>query len=486
VDEALDLRGSPLDVDSVAAPASSRIEWEPVPPDSVQVAVLEGESGNAADADGGFSAEDSETTFGAARTLPIPVTRKRPRVEELLRPGQELVVQVSKEPLGSKGARVTTQLALPGRFLVYMPQGGHVGVSRRIVDKTERERLRGLVESWRQGDEGFIVRTACEGISEGALAADVSWLRQLWGGVAARIGRTSAPAAVHEELDLVLRALRDLMTTKVDRILIDDRRDHERALDFLQRFMPALAERLDLYEDKTPLFESTGVERQIARALGRRVQLPSGGHIVIDHTEALTAIDVNSGRYTGGRDLEETTLQVNLEAVQVVAHQLRLRDIGGLIVVDFIDMEELPNRQKVEEALAAALASDPARCTALPISEFGLVEMTRRRVREDLARNLMDPCGLCGGTGRLKSSETVAYEILRELQRNVGGASGAVQELIVRCEPQVSEQLRIHELPALQALERAFGAPVRVVPEEDFHRERFTVSFQVRTAAGKA
>jgi len=424
---------------------------------------------------------DPETTL---RPVPPAAPRRsrpgRPRIEQLLRTGQELVVQVSKEALGGKGARLTTQLAIPGRFLVYLPGSSHVGVSRRITDPEERERLRRLVESLRRAGEGFIVRTVCEGRSERVLAADVSFLRDLWSEIDSLRVMASAPSLLHAELDLVLRATRDLLSSKLDRLVVDDQDDHDRVSGFVRRFVPTLADRLQLYQDPVPLFEATGVERQIARALGRKVRLPSGGYIVIDHTEALTAIDVNSGRFTGGRDLEETSVKVNLEAVQVVVDQLRLRDIGGLIVIDFIDMEDPENRLRVETALAAALEHDPARSSVLPISDFGLVEMTRRRVRDDLARNLQTRCELCGGAGRVKSIETVAYEILREVARNATSAGGSVRELLVRCEPAVARQIRQHERGAVDALERRLGAPVKLVAEAQFHRERFAVSFQVR------
>ncbi len=422
---------------------------------------------------------DPETTL---RPIP-PGARSRkdkPRIEQVLRAGQELVVQVSKEPLGTKGARLTTQLALPGRFLVYLPTSNHVGVSRRITDPDERERLRDLVESLRRPEEGFIVRTVCEGRSEEILAADIDFLREVWAGLRSDIARSGTPAPLHTELDLVLRTSRDLLSAGLDRLIVDDAGDHRRVADFIARFMPRMEGKLELYSDAVPLFEATGMERRLTQALGRKVRLPSGGYIIIDHTEALTAIDVNSGRFTGGRDLEETSLKVNLEAVEVIAEQLRLRDIGGLIVIDFIDMEEPAAKAKVEAALEVVVAADPARCSFLNVSEFGLVEMTRRRVREHLASNLQDDCAKCGGLGQVKSTETVAYEILREVARNAGGAAGSVRELVVRCETDVAEHLGRHERKALERLEKALGAPLKITPEEHFGRERFAVSFQVR------
>jgi ribonuclease G len=421
---------------------------------------------------------DPETTL---RPVPPPSRRSRrdkPRIEEVLHSGQELLVQVSKEPIGTKGARLTTQLAIPGRFLVYLPTSRHVGVSRRITDPEERERLRETVESLRRPEEGFIVRTVCEGRTAETLAADVDYLRELWSGVQGSLPRAKTPSVMHSELDLVLRAVRDLLNVSLDRLIVDDRDDHQRLVQFIDRFMPGMAGRLEFYDKPLSLFEATGMERSLSQALSRKVRLPSGGYIVIDHTEALTSVDVNSGRFVGGRNLEETSLLVNLEAVQVVSEQLRLRDIGGLIVIDFIDMEDLTARAKVEEAMAVAAAADPARASFLPISEFGLVEMTRRRVRENLAANLLHDCSTCGGRGHIKSVETVAYEILRELARNVGGTAGTVRELVVRCERGVSEQLTRHEQPALDRLQQRLGAPLKVTPEDHFGRERFAVSFQ--------
>ena len=423
---------------------------------------------------------DPETTLRPVPPAGMRSRKDKPRIEQVLRSGQELVVQVSKEPIGTKGARLTTQLAIPGRFLVYLPTSSHVGVSRRITDTAERERLRETVEGLRRPQEGFIVRTVCSGRSAETLSADIDYLREVWAGLQADVSRAASPAALHTELDLVVRATRDLLSDSLDRLIVDDAGDHQRLGRFIDRFMPGMAGKLHHYTDPVPLFEATGMERRLTQALGRKVRLPSGGYIVIDHTEALTAIDVNSGRFTGGKDLEETSRLVNLEAVAVVAEQLRLRDIGGLIIIDFIDMEDPAGRAAVEAAMEAVIHADPARASSLPISEFGLVEMTRRRVRENLASNLHADCETCDGRGHVKSIETVSYEILREVARNVGGAAGSVRELVVRCEPGVSEHLTRHERPALERLGRELGAPLKITPEDHFGRERFAVSFQVR------
>jgi len=424
---------------------------------------------------------DPETSLRPGVNRPRFATRsERPRIETLLQTGQELLVQASKDPIGTKGARLTTQIALPGRFLVYMPFSDHVGVSRRITDEVERDRLRRLAEDLQEPGEGFIVRTVCEGVSSELLVADAVSLRQLWADVKMARDSARSPALVHSEADLVLRTVRDVFSEDIATFILDDRKDFDRVLDFVQRFLPAMVDRIVLYDEPTPVFEATGVERRIGRALGSKVRLPSGGYLVIEGTEALTSVDVNSGRYTGGKDLEDTILTVNLEAAQSVVEQLRLRDIGGIIVVDFIDMADEENRAKVNEAVAAAMALDPARASMLPLSEFGLVQMTRRRVREDLARNLLSDCTHCGGTGRNKSEETVGYEILREIRRNAGVGDGRVRELVVRCSGGVARWLIEAEQDSLDTYSEILGSPVRVVAESGFLPERFAVSFQVR------
>jgi ribonuclease G len=424
---------------------------------------------------------DPESTLRPGARRPSFATRsKRPRIEKLLQPGQEILVQASKDAIGTKGARLTTQIALPGRFLVYLPQSDHAGVSRRILDEGERERLREVAEELRLPGEGFIVRTVCEGVSGDTLRADATALRELWAEISKAGGGERPPTLLHSEADLVLRTVRDLFTEEVGKLILDDPQDYRRVLDFVQRFLPEMADRVELYEESVPVFEVTGIERRVGRALGSKVRLPSGGYLVIESTEALTAVDVNSGRYTGGKDLEDTILTVNLEAAAVVMEQLRLRDIGGIIVVDFIDMADEENRARVDEAVQTAMALDPARASALPISEFGLVQMTRRRVRENLARNLLSDCAHCGGSGRLKSCETVGYEILREIRRNAYGGDGSVRELVVRCSGEVAQWLLETEGATLDRYSGELGAPVRVVAESHFPQERFAVSFQVR------
>ena len=412
---------------------------------------------------------------------PQPERRKHEPIQKQLSPGQVLTVQVSKEPLGTKGARVTAQVALPGRYLVYLPHSDHVGVSRRIEDEAERDRLRAICDGFRLPGEGMIVRTVCVGRSEDELRRDAELLREDWRDLHERGHTAPVPSSLYAEPDLVLRIVRDLLTTSVTELVLDDRGDFDRARSFAARHLPGFVDRIRLYEEATPVFEGSGLEAQIEQALARKVRLPSGGSIVIDHTEALTAIDVNSGRYTGGRNLAEMTFKVNLEAAEAIVRHLRLREIGGLIVIDFIDMEELDHRRLLFERLQELLQRDPARSTVLPISEFGLVEMTRRRVRENLSVTLLDTCDACSGRSRSRSVETVAYQVLREANRQVRSAS-VDRPLQLRVAPSVAGFLEEVEVDSLEALGRRVGQDVRIVRDGRLDREDFAVSF-VRSKA---
>jgi ribonuclease G len=363
--------------------------------------------------------------------LDVAPPRRRVRfapIEERLTKGEELLVQVSKEPIGSKGARVTANISLPGRFLVHMPGTNHVGISRRIEDGEERDRLRDAVESERTGVDGFIVRTACEGATKREIRDDVRFLTRLWAHVQQTAAGAAAPALVHRDLDLALRVLRDLFTSDVERLVVDDPAEHARIREFVEALMPRLASRVHCYEGATPLFEQHGVETKIARALERRVWLKSGGYLIFDQTESLTTVDVNTGRYVGKKDQEETVLKTNLEAAKQVVHQLRLRNIGGIIVIDFIDMEKLSNRRKVYDALQESIRADKARSTVLQISELGLVQMTRKRTRESLGQLLREPCPHCDSR-RLASAETVATYLRRA---STPRAAPGIGDLVIR------------------------------------------------------
>jgi len=409
----------------------------------------------------------------AAEVAP-PAPREVRPIEERVQKGQEILVQVAKEPMGTKGARVTSHISLPGRYLVYMPDTRHIGISRRIEDAAERDRLRVIVEAERPPEGGFIVRTACEGVTKREIHDDVRFLSRLWGLVHKQAAAAGAPALIHQDLDLVLRVVRDLFTSDVERLTVDSPEEHARVLEFVKGLMPRLAPRVHLYEGVTPLFEQHGVETKIARALERRVWLKSGGYLIFEQTESLTTVDVNTGRYVGKKNQEETILRVNLEAAKQIVQQLRLRNIGGIIVIDFIDMEKAANRKKVFDALQEALRKDKARSNVLRISELGLVQMTRKRTRESLEQLLTSSCPQCGGMGRVRSVETLAYDALRRALREAALHTNSTR-LALRVHPEVAAYLTEHERTSLEALERQAGRAVAVEPVPELGREEVDV-----------
>jgi len=420
-----------------------------------------------ADADADGDAEHAGEAGGEAPAAPAPEVRP---IEERLQKGQEIVVQVSKEPMGTKGARVTANISLPGRYLVYMPGTRHIGISRRIEDPAERDRLREAVEAERPAEGGLIVRTACEGVTKREIHDDVRFLTRLWARTQKQAEAATAPALVHRDLDLVLRIVRDLFTSDVDRLTIDDPEDHARVLEFVKTLMPRLAGRVHLYEGTTPIFEQHGIETKIARALDRRVWLKSGGYLIFDQTESLTTVDVNTGRYVGKKSQEETILRVNLEAAKQVVQQLRLRNIGGIIVIDFIDMEVAANRKKVFDALQEAVRKDKARSNVLRISELGLVQMTRKRTRESLEQLLTSPCPHCSGSGRIRSVETLAYEALRRARKEATLHANSTR-LALRVHPDVAAYLTEHQPATLDALAQQVGRSVAVEAVPGLARE---------------
>ena len=336
--------------------------------------------------------------------------RAMPKIENLLREGEEIMVQVAKEPIGTKGARITSHVSIAGRHLVLTPWAQRVGVSRRIETERERRRLREIVSRARPKDLGFIIRTAGDNATDADIEADVRYLASAWEDIQARQKTVEAPGRLHTELSLPLRVIRDFANSRTRRIVIDDRETHEQMKGFLDRFVADPKPALERFTDDTPIFDHFGIESRIDQNLGKKVWLKSGGHLVVDQSEALTAIDVNTGRYVGKRDLEETVLKTNLEAVKEIVYQLRFRNIGGLIILDLIDMESAENRDKVYRALQESLRHDKAKTNILKISELGLVEMTRKRTRESLVQQLCDPCDYCEGRGYLLSGESVAYQ----------------------------------------------------------------------------
>jgi ribonuclease G len=393
----------------------------------------------------------------------------------LVAEGNEILVQVVKDPLGTKGARLTTYITLPSRFLVYMPKGSGVGVSARIENEAERERLRaGVQASVEQKDPGgFIVRTAAEDSPAEALRADMLYLRKLWEFVSQKGLRTQPGNLVHADLPLHLRVLRDLMRPDVDKVLIDQQIAHREMLEFATSFMPDALPRIELYGETRPLFELHHVEEEIQKALDRKVPLKSGGHLMIDQTEAMTTIDVNTGAFVGHRNLEETIFRTNLEAAVTIARQLRLRNLGGIIIIDFIDMEESEHRKQVIQALEKALDEDHVKTNISSVSPLGLVEMTRKRTRESLEHLLCHSCPTCEGRGFVKTAETVCYEVFREIVRQA--RQFECQQLMVLAHQDVIERLLDEESAALGELEIALGKPIRLQTEALYSVEQYDV-----------
>ncbi len=397
------------------------------------------------------------------------------RIEDLLHEGQEILVQVAKEPLGSKGARVTSHISLPGRHLVLMPTMNHIGISRRIEDEHERARLREIIDSLRPGGMGFIARTASEGISADNLEAEMDFLLRLWANIQKKAASMPIPSLVYEDLDITLRAVRDLFTGEVKRLVVDSEDAYRRILEFVEIFAVHLRPRVELYTDSTPVFDAFGIEMEMSRALGKKVWLKSGGYIVIESTEALTAIDVNTGRFVGKRRLEDTILKTNLEAAREIAYQLRLRNIGGLIIIDFIDMENPSSRDEVFNCLKEAIKPDKCRCNILRMSELGLIQMTRKRNREGLARLLCERCFYCEGAGVLPSRRTVCYEIFRKIRRDARThEASAIQ---IEANPKIGEMLLKEEACHVETLEKELGKEIVIISRPDLHIEHYEINY---------
>jgi len=405
------------------------------------------------------------------------VTRKTP-IREVLKESQKIVVQVSKGPISTKGARVTSHVSLPGRYAVYMPTIEHVGVSKRIGNDRERKRLREVIDSCKPEQGGLIVRTVAQGLTKGGLKADVGYLVKTWDSVVAKHKKTKrAPSLLYEELDIVRKTARDLFTEDVEKMIIDDAEEFERLKEFVAAFMPERVNDIELYDGGDPIMDAFGLEDEVARALARKVPLPSGGYLIIDQAEALTAIDVNTGRFTGrGKDVEETIYQTNLEAVKEIGYQLRFRNIGGLIVLDFIDMERSSHREKVYRALLRVLKKDKAKTTAVRISDLGLVEMTRKRTRESLGRTLYERCFYCDGTGQLMSKTTVCHEILRQIRREKDSLPGF--KVVVNAHPAICDMFQREEKRALQRASARYARQIVLQARRDYHLEQFDLSGQ--------
>jgi ribonuclease G len=404
-----------------------------------------------------------------------PATEAAPDIRKLLAAGDEVLAQVQKDPIGGKGARLSSFISLPSRLLVFMPQGTGVGVSARIEDEEERQRLRtaltAIVAEGHAG--GYILRTAAVGATADELAADLAYLEKLWAHVRQRAAQVSAGQLVHEDLRLSLRMLRDELTPRVERVLVDDAAEHARMLEFARRFSPQAESRILLHAGPRPLFDLHGIEEDLRRALDRKVGLRSGGHLVIDQTESMTTIDVNTGGFVGHRDLEDTIYRTNLEASVAIARQLRLRNIGGIIIIDFIDMTDAAHREQVLESLRRALAADRAQTQVAGLSSLGLVEMTRKRTRESLEHLLCQPCAACDGRGFVRTPETICHEIFRELLRQARQYSS--RELLVLAHQDVIERLLGEDAAALAELEPVVGRPIRLQSESLYDVDQFDV-----------
>jgi ribonuclease G len=402
----------------------------------------------------------------------------QPKIETLLKAGQEVVVQIVKEPLGTKGARLTSHVTMAGRYLVFMPTVDHIGVSRKIDAREERGRLRGIVRQFREAEGftgGVIIRTAAATRPETDIVADLVYFKRIWDEVRHNLESSRCPAVVYREQGLVAKLIRDLLSDEYSAIRVDDEAEYRRVKDLVQRFMPALAPRVKHYTKDFPIFEEYGVQPEIDKALRSKVWLKSGGYIVINQTEALVAIDVNTGRFVGKRNdrLEDTIVKINLEAVKEIVRQIRLRDLGGIIVLDFIDMEERKNRQRVSQALDQELSRDRSPSKAVQVSDFGLIIITRKRVKQSLERVMTQPCPYCSGTAVIRSAATICYEILDEVRKVAPEVDGPGIQL--RVNPDIARALREEESAVLREMQAAVGKKVSIRSDPHLHHEQFDV-----------
>jgi ribonuclease G len=398
-----------------------------------------------------------------------------PPINSLLHEGQDILVQVAKDPLGSKGARLSMYLALPARYLVYLPSSSRIGVSQRIEDDATREHLREIMRSM-LGDDvsgGYILRTMAEAATEDELKSDIRYLSRVWASIEESARAPAAPALVHEDLPLALRAMRDLISSQIEEVRIDSRETYQKAQEFVAEFIPEVSGRIQYYPGERPIFDLYSVEDEIQKALERKVPLKSGGYLIIDQTEAMTTIDVNTGAYVGRKNLEETLLKTNLEAAQAIARQLRLRNLGGIIIVDFIDMADEDHRRMVMRALEKAIARDRSKIHITHLSPLGLLELTRKRTRESLEHILCEPCPVCSGRGMLKTAQTVCYEIFREILREARQFGG--EQYLVLASQSVVDLLLDEESPGLGKLQEFIGKPINLQVEPIYHPEQFDV-----------
>ncbi len=397
-------------------------------------------------------------------------------IESLLKEGQEITVQVGKDPIGTKGARLTCHITLPCRNLVFMPLTDHIGISRKIQNEEVRETLKERIKTLRPAGTGFIVRTVAENATAEELEADMEFLLLLWDEIQDISKQTTTiPAMIYKDLDITFRSVRDLFTDEVSSLILDDQKTYEKLLRFVQTFAPKLQKRISYYDGEAPLFETRGIDIEINRALEKKVWFRSGGYIIIETTEALSVIDVNTGRFVGKNDLEETIFKTNMEAVKEIAYQLRLRNIGGIIIIDFIDMEDAGHREELFNSFKEAVKKDKSRINILKLSEFGLVQMTRKRNCENLNQMMCEPCHYCAGEGVLKSRRTICYEIFRKISRKVKSYRGSGITLTVH--PRVADMLLKEEETVTNALEQKLGKRLTIVPSKKFHIEKYEINW---------
>jgi ribonuclease G len=397
-------------------------------------------------------------------------------IEDLLREGQDITVQVGKDPIGTKGARLTCHITLPCRNLVFMPLTDHIGISRKIEDESLRQTLRERIEKLRPAGTGFIVRTVAEYADMEELEADMEFLLHLWDEIQRKTANSFSPALVYEDIDIIFRSVRDLFTTDVNSLVVDNKETHEKLVHFIRVFAPDLQHRITYYQAPIPLFEAYGLEIEISRIVEKKVWLRSGGYIIIETTEALTVIDVNTGRFIGKNDLEETIFKTNMEAVKEIAYQLRLRNIGGIIIIDFIDMEDELHREELFASFKEAVKKDKSKINILKLTEFGLVQMTRKRSCENLNQLLCEPCFYCGGEGRLKSRRTLCYEIFRKILRDTPRHKG--ETITLKVHPRIADMLLKEEEHVTLELEQNSGKRLFVIPDKNLHIEKYELSWQ--------
>jgi len=407
------------------------------------------------------------------RPTPPPSLTTSPAINEILREGQEILVQIAKEPIGTKGARLTCNITLPCRNLVFMPLTDHIGISRKIEDEVTRQQLRDRIEVLRPPGTGFIIRTVAEHIDNEALEADMEFLLSLWDEILTKVQREPAPCLIYKDLDIILRSVRDFFTEDINELVIDNFEVYEQLMSYAKTFAPQLQDKITHYDSDLPLFERYGVEADINNALDKKVWLRCGGYIIIETTEALTVIDVNTGRYVNASDLSETIFKTNMEAVCEIARQLRLRNLGGIIIIDFIDMDNEQHREELFAAFQEAMRTDKSKVNILKLSEFGLVQMTRKRLSESLMQTMCEPCHYCGGDGFIKSRRTICHEIFRKISRDARKIGGS--HVTIKVHPHIAEMLLNEESYTIEQLEQRTGKRFTIIPVPDMHIKRYDV-----------